>query len=79
MAMAELDLRTLGHDKELIADALYDAIDAASDQDTITWLTDGGKRVAAIVPVDVAEREEATIAAVLATPLRGGGTHGEPR
>jgi hypothetical protein len=37
-------------------DAVADAIDLASDQDTTTWLTDNGKRIAAIVPVDVAER-----------------------
>jgi hypothetical protein len=36
--------------------ALEDAIDLASDQDQMTWLTDHGKRIAAIVPVDVAER-----------------------
>jgi hypothetical protein len=35
---------------------MTDAIDAASDQNKITWLTgDSGRRIAAIVPVDVAE------------------------
>ena len=34
---------------------LIEAIDLASDQGQVTWLTDGGKRIAAIVPVDVAE------------------------
>jgi hypothetical protein len=34
---------------------LGDAVDNASDQDRVTWLTDHGKRVAAIVPVDLAE------------------------
>jgi hypothetical protein len=36
-------------------EALADAIDLASDQDRITYLTVRGKRIAAIVPVDVAE------------------------
>lgn len=36
-----------------------DAADLASDQDQVTWLTDGGKRVAAIVPVEAAELYEA--------------------
>jgi hypothetical protein len=40
----------------MFLDRLRDAIDLASDQDRMTWLTSGGKRVAAIVPVDVAER-----------------------
>lgn len=31
------------------------AIDNASDQDTITWVVHDGKRICAIVPVDVAE------------------------
>jgi hypothetical protein len=34
---------------------VQDAIDLASDQDGVTWLTDHGKRIAAIVPVDTAE------------------------
>jgi hypothetical protein len=33
---------------------LGDAVDNASDQDRVTWLTRHGKRVAAIVPVDLA-------------------------
>jgi hypothetical protein len=36
-----------------------DAIDAASDQDQPTWLTENGKRIAAIVPVDVLEQHDA--------------------
>ena len=36
--------------------ALADAIDAASDQDRTTWLIRGRRRIAAIVPVGVAER-----------------------
>lgn len=52
-------------------DEVLDAVEAASSQDKITWLTDRGRRVAAIVPVDVAEHHENTIAAVLATPVSG--------
>ncbi len=46
---------------------LLEAVEAASSQDGITWLTENGKRIAAIVPVDVAEAHEAAIARVLAT------------
>jgi antitoxin (DNA-binding transcriptional repressor) of toxin-antitoxin stability system len=35
---------------------LEDAIDRAADQDQMTWLTDHGKKIAAIVPVEQAER-----------------------
>jgi hypothetical protein len=34
---------------------LVDAIDLASDQDRLSWITASGKRVAAIVPVADAE------------------------
>lgn len=34
------------------------AVDNASDQDKITWLTTDGKRIAAVVPVEVAEYYE---------------------
>lgn len=37
---------------------LRDAIDLASDQDQATWLTSGGKVIAAIVPAEQAERGE---------------------
>lgn len=40
---------------------LGDAIDAASNQDQVTWLTEDGKRIAAIVPAGVAERELRTV------------------
>ena len=33
-------------------------IDRASDQNGVTWLTAGGRRIAAIVPVDMAEHVE---------------------
>jgi hypothetical protein len=53
--MAELDIAGyVGRPEDLSGD-IADAIDLASDQDQITWLTDHGKRVAAIVPVDVAD------------------------
>lgn len=31
------------------------AIDEAASNDKVTWLTDGGRRIAAIVPVAIAE------------------------
>lgn len=52
-------------------DEMLDAVEAASSQDRVTWLTDRGRRIAAVVPVDVAEQHESTIAAVLATPVSG--------
>jgi hypothetical protein len=48
-----------------LIDNLVDAIDAASDQDHKTYLTVDGKRIAAIVPVDVAEEDELTTDAVV--------------
>jgi hypothetical protein len=57
---------------------LFDAIDAASDQDRITWLTDRtGKRLAAIVPVDVAEDHEQLVASVLPVIQHHRQPHGE--
>ena len=53
-------------------DALMNAIEAASDQDQMTWLTENGKRVAAVVPVDVAEAHEQWMASVLATGALAG-------
>lgn len=46
---------------------LDDARDAASDQGRITWITDEetGKRLAAIVPADVAEDAEARVSEAL--------------
>lgn len=53
---ARVDLNTDG-DPECGEGVLVDAVDAASDQDRITFLTDGGgKRIAAVVPVEFAER-----------------------
>lgn len=45
----ELELR----ETSLATDqAILDAIDAASDQDHTTWITNGGRRIAKIAPVD---------------------------
>jgi hypothetical protein len=41
-----------------VSEQVADAIDAAADQDQITWITEDGKKVAAIVPVEVAEYAE---------------------
>lgn len=49
----ELDIGRYCSDAEL--DDLGDAIDNASDQDRATWLVSEGKRIAAIVPVEVLE------------------------
>jgi len=47
-----------------------DATEAAASQDRWTWIVDAdGKRVAAIVPVDVAEAHDAMVERVLATPV----------
>lgn len=50
----EVEVRDLTYPTD---EKLLDAIDLASDQDTVTWLTESGRRVAAIVPVDVAESD----------------------
>lgn len=52
--LPELELNEL-HDTPTYEARVNDAIDLASDQDQATWLTEGGKRIAAIVPVDVLE------------------------
>lgn len=43
-------------DEDTFWEQAHDAIDLASDQNGITWLTLAGRPVAAIVPVDVAEQ-----------------------
>lgn len=50
----ELDISWLGNQAAgpYEVSALIDAIDAASDQDHTTWLTQGRKRIAKIAPVD---------------------------
>lgn len=65
------ELELSRQEAESLHDDLLDAVDLASDQDTITWLTDNGRRIAAIVPVDVAETHEAWMANVLATAQSG--------
>lgn len=67
--MAELEIGL--QEAENGYDELLDAVEAASSSDTLTWLTDRGRRVAAIVPVDVAEAHEAWLERVLHTPLGG--------
>jgi hypothetical protein len=48
-------------------EGLQDAIDNASDQDVITYIIGlQGTRIAAIVPVEVAEKYEADLSAVVA-------------
>jgi hypothetical protein len=45
---------------------LMDAIDLASDQDQMTWLVrHDGKRIAAIVPADVAQAAEEAVEDIL--------------
>jgi hypothetical protein len=58
--MKELEISHLasvrtGHLDGVGEQRLLDAIDLASDQNQGTWLLDHGRRIAAIVPVDVAE------------------------
>lgn len=51
MTDAQLDASDDGtKDMAVLADELMDAIAGASDQDKVTWIMDGGKRIAAIVP-----------------------------
>lgn len=53
---SELDITDTGYWRMASRNDVLDAITAAS-AGTTTWLTSNGKRVAAIVPADVAERE----------------------
>jgi hypothetical protein len=59
--MDELDVGPLLHTSSPFRGqserGMVDAIDSASDQNRMCWLTDGpsGRRLAAIVPVDLAE------------------------
>ena len=55
--MAE-ELEILRQEAESGWDDLLEAAGSARDQGRFTWLTENGRRVAAIVPVDVAEHEE---------------------
>jgi len=69
---------TLGWEdaSEAIHSGLEAAIDLASDRDQMTWLTDHGKRIAAIVPVDVAERYALDYGACACPPEHSHGRHG---
>lgn len=58
--------------EEDLAAALEDALVDASDQDQITYIMRSGRRVAAVVPVDVAEEHDRKIAEVLRTPVAAG-------
>jgi hypothetical protein len=50
-------------------DKFTDALDAASDQDRITWITDpDGRRIAALVPAEVAQYHEDMLSRVLSEP-----------
>ena len=51
---------------------MTDAIDNAADQGSITWLTEEGKRVAAVVPVDVAARYEEAMTVMVSGRHHGG-------
>jgi hypothetical protein len=59
MTERELDIRPL----DLACTPVGDAIDLASDQGQDTWLTDGGKRIARIVPADETTADERVIGA----------------
>jgi antitoxin (DNA-binding transcriptional repressor) of toxin-antitoxin stability system len=61
---------------ERAIEQLVDAIDGASDQGQFTWLTNAGRPVAAIVPVDAAEDVLARLGRVLAHVA---GTHDPDR
>jgi hypothetical protein len=67
--MRELELSELTTDEYQAK--MADTIDLASDQAEGTWLLYEGKRIAAVVPVDVAEWHEQMVANVLHAPLNG--------
>lgn len=67
----ELDITGWIGDPET-AEKIQDAFDLASDHDQITWLTENGKRIAAIVPVETAGAAEQAISDMLRTPVAGG-------
>lgn len=59
-------------------EAVMNAIDAASDQDTITYLVYEGKRIAAIVPAAVAGHHQGCMGEVLEHVSRVTGRHRAP-
>jgi hypothetical protein len=48
------------------------AVACARDKGSITWLTEEGKRVAAVVPVDVAARYEEAMTVMVSGRHHGG-------
>lgn len=52
-----------------LAEEVCNAAEGAGRCDRIAWLTENGQRIAAIVPVDVAEYHEAMMERVLSTPV----------
>jgi hypothetical protein len=69
-APLELELTDLTTDEYQAQ--MTDAIDNAADQDNITWLVEKGKRVAAVVPVDVAARYEEAMTVMVSGRHHGG-------
>lgn len=65
--MKELNLDHIDPDE--IYPHVMDAFELASDQDEGTWVVQRGRRIAAVVTVDEAERIERRLARVLATPI----------
>lgn len=76
-AAGELELELEGTIPENGWDELQDAADLASDQDQLTWIVRGGRRIAAIVPVDVAEYHEQLVASALPVIQHHRQPHGE--
>jgi len=64
---AELNPETLDHDE--FEEQVKNAFDLASDQGQCTLIKPAGKRIAAIVPVDMLEEHDRQLDRVLSTPL----------
>ena len=62
--------------REHLLSDLEDAIDLASDLGRATWLLDNGRRIAAIVLADVAERYALDYGACACPPEHSHGRHG---
>ena len=67
-APEELELNMERYCSGAELDDLGDAIDNASDRDRITWLVSEGRRIAAIVPVEVAEHYTRMLSGVTERP-----------
>ena len=48
----EIDITQIGH-TENTEDEFLSAVQRARDDERVTWVTDGGQRIAAIVPLEV--------------------------